>query len=74
MDLQVRKYKFIQKLLKVEEDVFTKLEAQLDEFLSKRADLEQYNKELEEANHRIDKGEFFNQDEVEILVREWQRD
>ncbi len=72
MDLQVRKYKFIQKLFKVEEDVFDKLEAQLDEFLSKRVDLKQYNKELEEANQRIDKGEFFNQEEVEKIANGWE--
>jgi len=72
MDLQERKYKFIQKLFKVEEDVFDKLEAQLDEFLSKRVDLKQYNKELEEANQRIDKGEFYDPEEVEKIVNSWE--
>lgn len=71
MDLQARKYKFIQKLFKVEEDIFDKLEAQLDEFLSKRVDLKQYNKEIEEANQRIDKGEFFDQEEVEKIINGW---
>lgn len=72
MDLKVRKYRFIQKLFSVEEDVFDKLEAQLDSFLSKNLDLKQYNEELEEANHRIDNGEFFTQEEVEKIANGWE--
>lgn len=72
MDLQLRKYKFIQKLFKVEEDVFDKLEAQFETILSDKIDLKQYNEELDEANHRIEQGEFFTQQEIEGIVNGWE--
>ena len=32
---------------------------------------EQYNRELDEAEKRIDKGEFYTQDEVEEMAKQW---
>lgn len=71
MDLQARKYEFIQKLFNIEESVFEKLESFLNKTTSERINLNQYNKEIEEADKRIDAGEFFSQDEVEKMSNEW---
>lgn len=71
MDLQARKYEFIQKLFNIEESVFEKLESFLNKTTSERISLNQYNKEIEEADKRIDAGEFFSQDEVEKMSNEW---
>ncbi len=72
MDLATRKYNFIQKLFEVDESVFDKLE----EFLNhtkeiKSITIAQYNLELDQANSRIEKGDFFTSEEVEKNVAEW---
>lgn len=36
-----------------------------------RISIEQYNKELDEADAEIDRGEFYTQEEMERRVREW---
>jgi hypothetical protein len=36
-----------------------------------RISIEQYNRELEEAEARIEKGEFFTQEEVKKMAKEW---
>ena len=36
-----------------------------------RISIEQYNKELEEAENRIDQNEFFTQAEVEKMIKKW---
>ncbi|MEQ9289819.1 MAG: hypothetical protein RIG77_23020 [Cyclobacteriaceae bacterium] len=36
-----------------------------------RISIEQYNKELDEAEAEIDKGKFFTQEEVEKMSKEW---
>ncbi len=33
--------------------------------------IEQYNRELEEAEAEIDRGEFYSQEEVEKMVKKW---
>ena len=72
MDLAIRKYNFIQKLIEVDECVFDRLE----EFLNSdngatSTNIEQYNSELDEANSRIDNGEFYSSEEVEKKVAQW---
>ena len=36
-----------------------------------RISIEQYNRELDEADARIERGEFFTQEEVEKMAKEW---
>lgn len=36
-----------------------------------RISLEQYNRELDEAEARISRGDFFTQEEVEKMAKEW---
>lgn len=72
MDLATRKYNFIQKLFEVEEDVFE----QLEEFLYKNTEtqtisVDQYNIELEQANSRIESGDFTTNEEVEKNSAQW---
>lgn len=38
---------------------------------SQRISVEQYNKEIDEANARIDAGVFYTQDEVEKAAGQW---
>ncbi|AOR29154.1 hypothetical protein N9K49_02935 [Flavobacteriaceae bacterium] len=71
MDLETRKHEFIQKLLNVEESVFDKLESFLNKSTSRGISLSQYNKEIDEANARIDAGDFLTQEEVEKIANQW---
>lgn len=73
MDLEARKYEFIQKLFNVNETLFEKLETIIKnaEEEPQRISLEQYNKEIDEAVEQIERGEFYTQDEVEKMAREW---
>jgi len=36
-----------------------------------RISIEQYNKEIDEAVARVDAGEFYTQEEVEKMAKEW---
>jgi len=38
---------------------------------SERISIEQYNKEIDEANARIDNGEFYTQEEAEKIMDKW---
>lgn len=38
---------------------------------SERISIEQYNKEIDEANTRIDNGEFYTQEEAEKIMDKW---
>ena len=72
MDLATRKYNFIQKLFEVEENVFE----QLEEFLDNNTEtqiisIDQYNIELEQANSRIESGDFITNEKVEKNSAQW---
>jgi hypothetical protein len=72
MDLATRKYNFIQKLFEVDENVFDKLEQFLNTNKeTKTISSEQYNIELNQANLRIEKGDFYSGEEVEKMSSQW---
>jgi ElaB/YqjD/DUF883 family membrane-anchored ribosome-binding protein len=76
MDIEVRKLHFIQEFLAIHnEKVIDKLEAVLKqegrEQGNERVSLEQYNQELDEANARIEGGEYVSQDEVKRESDSW---
>ena len=71
MDLQARKYEFIEKLFKVEEDVFEKLEDFLEKTLSKPISLSQYNKEIDEAIADIENDNFYTEEQAKEMARKW---
>lgn len=72
MDLATRKYNFIQQLFEVDENLFNKLEEVLE--TKKELNpitLKQYNDELNQANLRIENGDFYATDEVEKMASQW---
>ena len=71
MDLQARKYEFIEKLFKVEENVFEKLEDFLEKALSKSISLSQYNKEIDEAIADIENNNFYTEEQAKEMARKW---
>ena len=72
MDLATRKYNFIQKLFEVEENVFEQLEEFLDNNTKTQTiSIDQYNIELEQANSRIESGDFITNEEVEKNSAQW---
>lgn len=75
MDLKVRKYEFIQKLMVVNEPFFEKLESILNQELdfSKRVSIEQYNIEIKEAELDIEDGNYYTQKKVRKIASKWGR-
>lgn len=73
MDLEARKYEFIQKLFAVNETIFEKLEAILNKETSdnQRVSVAQYNKEIDEAIEDIEKGNFYSQEEALKIANKW---
>ena len=73
MDLEARKYEFIQKLFNVEENLFSKLEIMLNKAIGvpERISLEQYNKEIDKAIQDIEDGEFYSQEEARKIASQW---
>ncbi|MBL4887590.1 MAG: hypothetical protein JKZ03_03870 [Flavobacteriaceae bacterium] len=73
MDLEARKYEFIQKLFNVEENLFSKLEIMLNKAIDvpERISLEQYNKEIDKAIQDIEDGEFYSQEEAQKIASQW---
>ena len=65
-------YNFIQQLFEVDENILDKLEQVLEtKKSSKPLSLKQYNHELNQANLRIDNGDFYTTDEVEKMASQW---
>ena len=72
MDLVARKYSFMQRLFEVDEDLLDKLEQVLETKKGlKQITLKQYNVELNQANDRIENGDFYSEDEVEKMASKW---
>lgn len=76
MDLQTRKLHFIESILSIGNvKVIEKLEALLKKEQQKedsqRVSVEQYNRELEEANSRIESGEYSSHEDVKKESASW---
>lgn len=72
MDLATRKYNFIQRLFEIDEDVLDKLEQILEtKKNSKSTSLKQYNAEINQANLRVENGDFYSSEEVEKMASQW---
>lgn len=73
MDLEARKYEFIQKLFNVNETLFEKLETIINKEAKefKRISLEQYNKEIDEAIEDVENGNFHTQEEARKIASQW---
>ncbi|PCH77317.1 MAG: hypothetical protein COB98_03785 [Flavobacteriaceae bacterium] len=73
MDLDKRKYEFIQKLLTVNESLFEQLEYVLNKGTKdkERISIDQYNQEIDAAIIRVENGAFHTQEEVEKIMDTW---
>lgn len=73
MDLEARKYEFIQKLFDVDEKVLQKLETVLNKEAkeTQRISLKQYNKEIDEAIEDVENGNFNTQEEAKKIAEKW---
>ncbi len=72
MDLATRKYNFIQKVFEVNETVFEELEKIINETAkNKLIDLQQYDNELNQANLRVENGDFYTSEEVTKMTSTW---
>ena len=80
MYTEARKIHLIEALLKVSnEATLIELETVLKKAKpkkekqgkTKRISIEQYNKEIDEAVARVEAGEFYTQEEVEQMSKEW---
>ena len=74
MDINIERSLLIKELQQVEDlSLLQAIKAVLHYGLKNegRISLEQYNRELEEAEARIDRGDFFTQEEVEKMAKEW---
>lgn len=69
MDLATRKYNFIQKVFEVNETVFEELEKIISKNdLAESISLKQYNNKLDQANLRVEEGDFHTAEEVEKMT------
>ncbi len=50
---------------------FVKLLADEEEVVGKPQTLEEYNKEIEEAEERIEAGDFYTHEEVKAMMNNW---
>jgi hypothetical protein len=75
MDIQTQKSLLIKRLEEIEDiNLLKAIDAILDYAASDkegRASIEQYNRELEAANARIESGELLSNEEVEKESRSW---
>lgn len=73
MDLQARKYQFIQELIKVKKaSIMDKLESILKKELpAQRETIDEYNKEIDEAIEQIENGEYLTHEEVKKISDKW---
>ena len=73
MDLDKRKYEFIQKLLTVNESLFEQLEYVLNKGAKdkERISIEQYNQEIDAAITDIENGAFYTHEEAMKIADKW---
>nr|WP_315200767.1 hypothetical protein [uncultured Flavobacterium sp.] len=72
MYLATRKYNLIQKIFEVNESVFEELEKIINKTEGAQPiSLQQYNKELNQANSRIENGDFYTAEDVAKMASQW---
>ncbi|MBD3628909.1 hypothetical protein [Cyclobacterium sp.] len=69
--IAARKYAIIEKVMHLNEEELTELESSLIKFSESPVSVEQYNREMDEAEAEMDRGEFYSQDEVEKMAKKW---
>lgn len=73
MDIQAEKLRLIEWLTGVNDIAIIEAIKSLksDNSEKGRISVEQYNKEIEEAEAKIDRGEFYTQEDVEKMSKKW---
>lgn len=73
MDLEARKYQFIEKVFNLNEHLFEQLENLLNKQAQEgeRISIEQYNKEIDLAIEDIENGNFYTMEEVKKRASQW---
>ncbi|WP_163380225.1 hypothetical protein [Cyclobacterium sp. SYSU L10401] len=69
--IAARKYAIIEKVMHLNEEELTELETSLIKFSEGPISVEQYNRELDEAEAEMDRGAFYSQDEAEKMAKKW---
>ncbi|WP_339905355.1 hypothetical protein [uncultured Cyclobacterium sp.] len=69
--IAARKYAIIEKVMHLNEEELNELETSLIKFTEGPISVEQYNRELDEAEAEIDRGAFYSQEEVEKMAKKW---
>ncbi|MEX0882762.1 MAG: hypothetical protein WDZ72_04745 [Cyclobacteriaceae bacterium] len=69
--IAARKYAIIEKVMHLNEEELTELETSLIKVSESPISVEQYNREIDEAEAEMDRGEFYSQDEVEKMAKKW---
>ncbi|WP_439484280.1 hypothetical protein [Cyclobacterium plantarum] len=69
--MEARKYAIIEKVMHLNEEELADLETSILKFSESPASIEQYNRELEEAEGEMDRGAFYGQEEVEKMAKKW---
>jgi hypothetical protein len=70
MDLKMKKYTMIEKIMQLDDVEIQKLEAAFIDIFEE-VSLEEYNKELERADKSIDQGNYFEHNEALKKIRSW---
>ena len=75
-EITVRKYAIIEKVMHLKEEELQQLEASLQEILTEEEPIsvEQYNRELEDADAAIDRGEYISHKEAVQRLKQWRKD
>jgi len=71
MDLRTRKYTAIEKIMHFDEKAMEKLELALNHVLDESISLEQYNKEIDDADAAIDRGEYVDHEDASRKIKSW---
>lgn len=71
MDLRTRKYSAIEKIMEMDSESLLKLEISIDLIFSEGISLEQYNREIEEANDEIEKGIYQSHEDAVKEIQAW---
>lgn len=69
--MEARKYVIIEKVMHLNEEELTELETAMLKFSESPASIEQYNRELDEAEAEMDRGALYSQEEVEKMDKKW---
>ncbi len=69
--IAARKYAIIEKVMHLSEEELTELEVSLTKFSEEPVSIEQYNRELEQSEAEIERGEYITHEELKKQMKSW---